>query len=158
MSIAVPGPKPRPVVVTIAVVLLYLVAASHGISLIAAFVRFGVTQPVIEAFPDRAAADAQRIDAVTSLVGAAAISLIAVAGAVALGPLLAKGKPTARILTWVFGGLGIFVASVSNSLDESRSGISAGLPGQIDQAVPHWVGSVSSLRNVLDLSSSTRKR
>jgi hypothetical protein len=118
MSYTVPSPMPsRPATVTVASILLYVVAGLQVIGAVIALVTLStLTNAARDAYagttlPDgRSLADLAVTGMTFAVIGGAVLQLLLAVGFVVLGRLDSKGKNPARIVTWVVGGLGLCCA------------------------------------------------
>jgi hypothetical protein len=154
---ASPGPKVRPAVVTAAGYLLFLVAV---LLIINALLPLASLSKVVDATREAYAKSTNPTpDAMASITQAAAIAGVVIAilfGVLffILGSLNLRGKQPARILTWVFGGLGVLctgcglgTSGLSGRLTSgtNASGVDVkAATDQINAAKPSWLTPVST--------------
>jgi hypothetical protein len=161
---ASPGPKRRPAVVTAAGYLLFLVAVLLIINAVLPLPSLSkVTNAYREVYanstnptPDTAATAAE----VGQVIGTVIAVLLGVLFFV-LGSLNLGGKQPARILTWVFGGLGVLCtgcgiagAGLSGRLTSgtNTSGVDIKtVNDHVNAARPSWLTPVSTIVSVIAL-------
>ncbi|WP_250032043.1 hypothetical protein [Paractinoplanes maris] len=156
-----PGARPRPTIVTVAVYLLYVVAAIQVINALLTFSISGtLTDAVRDAYAGTEAAGAESF--VTFIfIGGAVVNLLIGLGFAVLGYFDGRGKNPSRIVTWVIGGISLccFGASLgSTALVGSVGGdTTAGGPSQdevqrqLDAALPSWYTPATTTLSVLAL-------
>lgn len=166
---AAPTPRERPATVTAASYLLYLLAALQVVYGALALATIG---PNREAFEEVYAempelqAGAGPLAVVTG-VGTMIVYLLLAAGFLVLGILDGKGKNPARIVTWVFAGVGLCcfgVVATGPAANSLMSGMSAPEgAGTIDPAeiqriitegLPSWYYPATTTISVLSLVSA----
>lgn len=150
--------RQRPTVVTVAVWLLYLVAALVAVTAVVSLSEVSTiadaTRRAYESVREYGPDVAQPISTAARAVGIVGgiVDLLIAAGLVVLARLDLAGNHVARILTWVFGGIGVLCCScgaTGNFVNGFVSGFGAGRNGgtstdaqrvqeQIKQAVPGW--------------------
>ncbi len=151
-TVATPGGKVRPAVVTAASALLYLVAGIEVISLVLEVLSFS---PTLAAYDDVYAGDStldtMKTVAQVTLIVTLAVTVLFAAGIAALGMLISKGKNPARIVTWVVAGLGVLCFGCALGLGSYVSSLNAGadaksqvLQKQIEGSIPSWQSAVST--------------
>jgi len=157
-SYAVPGPKPRPGVVTAAAGLLFALIAVHLVSLIPGIAQVSTIQNVVADEPNGTTAAAMRIGATVGIVVAVVVALLLIACYAVLGVFVAKGKQVARIITWVVAG--IFALSTVVSLAGGTAALNSRLPqtaeagdlqARIKDATPSWIGTATTAINAVTL-------
>lgn len=130
-NLAAPPPaRTRPMVVTIAVGLLSLAAASQ---IIGALLVFTVLSPMREAYK-QAFADTTNGDSLASVsvgiaAGTSVIGVLVALGLLVLTLFCAKGKNPARIITWVLGGLLLCCSGGGTLINLASGGTTGGTTG-----------------------------
>ncbi|MEU4621064.1 hypothetical protein AB0G04_13925 [Actinoplanes sp. NPDC023801] len=161
---AYPVPNPaapsRPATVTISSVLIFIVAAMQVLS---AILVISISGTLAEAYRDaielessEAVADIGSIARITYVVMAVIYVLIAI-GMTTLALLNNRGKNASRILTWVFGGLGLCCNSLSLSLTAGGlafSGTGEGIEDarieeRVNELIPGWFNVLMTASTVL---------
>ncbi|WP_205650558.1 hypothetical protein [Actinoplanes solisilvae] len=156
-----PAARARPTVVTVAVYLLYAVAAVQALNAVLTFSIAGrITEAVRDAY---AGTEVDGFESIVSFtfIGGAVINLLLGAGFVVLGILDGRGKNAARIVTWVIGGLalccfgvGLGGTALVSSFD---TGTTTGAPSdaelqrQLEAAQPSWFEPITTTLSVIAL-------
>lgn len=155
---AVPGPKPRPGVVTAAAGLLFVLIAVHAVSLIPGIAQVSVILDAVDGEANATTANAMRIGATVGIVVAVVIALVLIACYAVLGVFVAKGKQVARIITWVVAG--IFALNTVVALAGGTAALTSRLPqtaaasdlqARIKAATPSWIGTATMAINAATL-------
>lgn len=161
---AVEPPRQRPTVVTLAVWLLYLVAALQIVSLFVGLSEIGTIGDVYEdAYRGTEVEDVMRVTIVVATLGMSVLGALLAIAYVVLGLFTSRGKNPARITTWVLAGFwaccsayGLIGNAASSTLDVSVSD-SGDLPDpavvqeQLEAALPSWYQPVSLALGVITL-------
>jgi hypothetical protein len=148
--------------VTVAVNLLYVVAALQVINALLGFATIGaVTEAIEEAYADTSLGESASSIAVIGFVGGAIINLLLAAGFAVLGIFNGRGKNASRIVTWVVGGISLCCVGAGlggNALSSTmNTGSTDGGPSQaevqerLDAAMPSWYTPVTTVTAVLVL-------
>lgn len=140
--------KVRPGTVTAASWLLYLCAVSQVSAVAVSLMSIGAISSALEApiagTPD---ADAMRTAATVGVVIGMAIAGAFAIGTAVLGNLVGKGRPAARIVTWVLGSIGVLCYGcglAGNAITSQLSGSIAADPASlelqraVEDAIPGW--------------------
>lgn len=156
-----PAARPRPTVVTVAVYLLFVVAA---IQLINALTTFSIAGQLTDAIRDvYAGTEAEGAESFVSVIfiGGAVVNLLIGVGFAVLALFDGRGKNPARIVTWVIGGISLccFGASLgSTALAGSMgTGTTTGGPSEaevqqrLEEALPSWYSATNTTLSVLAL-------
>ena len=157
-----PAARSRPTVVTVAVYLLYAVAAIQVINAVLTFSIAGrITEAVRNAY---AGTEADGFESIVTVAfgGGAIINLLLGAGFAVLGWLDGRGKNPARIVTWVIGGIALccfgvglggtaFVSSFDTADTTTGAPSDAELQRQLDAAQPSWFEPTTTTLSVLSL-------
>jgi hypothetical protein len=149
-----PGTRVRPPTVTVANLLLFVVAAVYVVGFIMALSIIGTVSEVVE--EEFAGTEAEGFEgyAVGGIIGVSAVNLLIAIGLVVLAILNNRGKNPARIVTWVLGGIALccngfgligsglgggssFGGSTSDGVDQEQ------LQRRIEDALPSWYNAVS---------------
>jgi hypothetical protein len=156
MSYAVPPAKARPGVVTVAVGLLYLLAALQALTFGASFAQYSAFQEVLA---DESFAQADRdLLRTAMLLGtgiAAVLSIAFITAYVVLGVFVRRGKQPARVVTWVVVGLELLCTTCAagrSNVGAASSGsqnIDPELRSRFDELSPGWHETLMSVRNVV---------
>jgi hypothetical protein len=157
-----PGAKPRPGVVSAASLLLYLVGIIQLGSVVIGLLQIGPIRKVVdEQFAGKPEGNVAGTAAIVGIVIGVALAVFIAVGAIVLGVLVGKGKNPARIVTWVLAGIGTLCTgcglasnAISGSLTSSMQQANpdqAELSKQIQDAIPSWMTTVSTVTNVLVL-------
>lgn len=171
MSYTVPpqpdAPRARPGTVTVAMYLLFFLAALQVISGVIALSSLGAVQDATrEAYQDfPQLRDSADTIATVGIVVGVLVALLFAAGFVTLGILDGRGKNAARIVTWVVAGIGVccFGAGVagraaSGALSGMGGGTNGPDPAEVqriqDAALPSWYYPASTTVSVLALLSA----
>jgi hypothetical protein len=144
-----PAPRVRPPTVTVANLLLLVVAAVYVISFIMTISITGTMRDVFEEAFAGTEAEGGEGFAVGIFIGIAAIYLLVAIGLVVLAVLNNQGKNPARIVTWVIGGIGLCCTGISLLTSGVGGGGSFGGTGtdgvdqeelerQLQDALPSW--------------------
>ncbi|HET6213808.1 MAG TPA: hypothetical protein VFE14_13170 [Micromonosporaceae bacterium] len=172
MSYTVPssaGPQPaRPATVTLAVSLLYVVAALQLVGLVVVLVNLGAYR---DGYRQAYANDPDLKDAAATIgtvfvIAVAAVLLLLAAGFVTLGILDGQGRNVARIVTWVVAGIGLCCSGLAVVGGAGR-GVMRGFGGRrsstgpdpaevsriVNDALPSWYGPVVLAINLIVLLS-----
>ncbi len=159
MSFAVSQPppaKPRPGVVNVASILLYVTAALLVCQVLLSFLSISDVNKAVSDFeathPDLQGAGNQ----VGTIIGSV-VQLLLAAGFVTLGLLVGKGKQPARIVTWVLSGLGVlcvgcgtlFAAALPSMMSGNQD--LAELTTAINDAIPAWQRVASTVSGIATL-------
>lgn len=149
-----PTTRTRPSSVTIADYLLFLVAFLLVLSSIASLATLGTVMRVTRAANAGTSAEGSEAVSAASLVGGSVVSILFAIGLVVLALLNNRGRNTARIITWVIGGLVLCcngLALASGALLSSVSIPSTGdapnpaeLQRRINDELPSWSGPVTT--------------
>ncbi len=155
-----PAARARPGSVTISSYLLFLVALLFAISAIISLSTLGALSEALgKAYEGTSAAGAETIAVGVGAAGAVLQLLVAVA-LVVLGLQNNRGRNVSRIITWVLGGLAICCSGVGlggsalNGMNLQSSGDlpnNADVQRQLNDALPGWLGPVSTTISVLSL-------
>jgi hypothetical protein len=158
---AAPAAKARPSSVTISSYLLFLVAAVFALGAIVSLSTLGTVSDVYrDAY---AGTDLEGTEGVVTAfgVGGAVLQLLFAAAFVALGLFNNRGRNASRIVTWVFGALGLCCAGLgvggsavgnmgaTGSTGDAPSG--AEVTEMMNEALPGWVEPVGMITNVIAL-------
>lgn len=141
-----PAPRVRPATVTVANLLLLVVAAVYVIGFIMALSISGTVSDVFrDEFAGTEAEGAEGF-AVAVFIGASVFNLLIAIGLVVLAMLNNQGRNVARIITWVVGGIGLCCAGLG--LVGSGLGAGGGTAGngvdqeevqrRLEDALPSW--------------------
>jgi hypothetical protein len=146
-----PAALRRPVTVSAATYLLYLVAVLQIVDVVIALATLSDLKRATElAYQGTVLAGSGSGIAVAGVIGGSVVSLLLATGFVVLGVLDSKGKNPARIITWVLCGLGLccfgfssITAAASGRLNFSRPGgpntpDPAEVARTIQNALPSW--------------------
>jgi hypothetical protein len=152
-----PGGKQRPVTVTVAVVLLYLAAATQIISIVLSLYSLGPILDVVEEeFAGQPDADTAGTAATIAVIIGIAISVIFAIGTAVLALFVGRGKNPARIVTWVLAGIGVLCygcSIASTAASEAMMGSvgtqDAELQQRIEDAVPGWVNAATAAMSIV---------
>ena len=146
---AAPAPKPRPTVVTVAMYLLFLVAAFEIINAIFTFSTMGrVSDAIKDVYAGTSAQGAESVVSVSLGIGAV-INILLGAGFATLGIFDGRGRNPARIVTWVIGGLSLccvgvglggsaVYSSLNNGSTTTDGPSSSEVQQRINDAYPSW--------------------
>jgi hypothetical protein len=149
MSYAVPGSKPRPGVVTVAAAMLFLLIPVRVTAVVAGLVLASVSEPAILQNATAANRDATRLGVQIGFGVAALFGLILIAGYAVLAAFVLRGNQVARILTWVFGGIGViveFIALRPNDFTKTASYLDAA-----GDTIPGWIRPTSAATTTVTL-------
>ena len=159
MSFAVSQPppaKPRPGVVNVASILLYLTAALLVCQVVLSFLSISDVSKAVSDFeathPELQGAGNQ----IGTIIGSV-VQLLLAAGFATLGILVGKGKQPARIVTWVLSGLGVlcvgcgtlFAAALPSMMSGNQD--LAELTTAINDAIPAWQRVASTVSGIATL-------
>ncbi|WP_250000671.1 hypothetical protein [Actinoplanes sp. M2I2] len=156
------GARPRPTIVTIAVYLLYAVAAIQVINGLLTFSISGrLTEAARDAYAGTATEGAESFVSVV-FIGGAVVNLLIGVGFAVLGFFDSRGKNPARIVTWVIGGISLCCFGVSLGSTALVGSVGAGdttaggpsqaeVQRQIDAALPSWYTPTTTTLSVLAL-------
>jgi hypothetical protein len=157
------GGRVRPVVVTYACYLLYLLAALQVISAIVQFSVLGTYSDIMKkAFADTSVGGTVATTTIAALAGTAVLGLLFAVGYVVLAVLDGRGKQAARIVTWVLLGLSLCCGGyglIGNATGGfgGNTGSVEGAPSQgelqqmLKDGLPGWYQPVTLLLSVIGL-------
>jgi hypothetical protein len=164
---AVPAPAaplpPRPSTVSAAVGLLYLLALLQIVAALISIPMYGAMRAVYTDLYKGTPLEGSEGTLVGAGIAVAVVqTLIIVAGAIVLAILDAKGKQPARIITWIFAGIGICCYggtlggnAISGALSGMGSTGSGPDPAEVQQkladAMPSWYTAASLTIAVVQL-------
>jgi hypothetical protein len=162
-----PGPEPvrPPGTVKTSSYLLYAVAAIEVVSLIVTLATLSTyRQALQEAYAGTDMESSGDTAAVLVAVFIGAIALVIGIGLVVLGFLNMRGRNTARIVTWVLGGLFVLCCGISSVANVVFSGVNFGSSGNtdaletqrrleaaLDANMPSWYEPVNTTLSVIPI-------
>jgi hypothetical protein len=149
MSYAVPGPRPRPGVVTAAAAMLLLLIPVRVTAVVAGLVLASDSEQAVLQNATAANQNATRLGVQIGFGIGALFGLILIAGYAVLAAFVFRGNQVARVLTWVFGGIGIIVEFVA-----FRPGDFSHTAAYLDAAgdtIPGWIRPTSAATTAVTL-------
>jgi hypothetical protein len=165
MSYVVPGPKPRPGVVTAAAGLLFVSAGFHGLSIVVAIIELPYLQRAVQSMVQdqtapRAASNLVQTTTQAGVVFGIVVAVLLGAALAVLGVFVGKGSQAARVTTWVIAGL----MALSNGCGLGSTAFTALLAGRLPQPstggsttltasdiYPAWINAWTTANNVVNL-------
>jgi len=158
-----PDAQRRPAVVTVAVWLLYLVAALEAVTALVTLSQLGTLRSAY----DKLFADTPMKNAGTSVAvvstAAIALALLFALGFVVLAIFVGRGKNPARIITWVVAGISICCAGTnlastaigfnSNFGNTSQGPSAEEIQRTINEALPAWYQPLLTTITIVSLAA-----
>jgi hypothetical protein len=156
-------PRTRPTVVTVAVWLLFLVAALQLISVVIELSQAGTIADATEAaYRGTGDEDTMRTGAIVGAVAGAAVSAVLAIAYLVLAIFNNRGKNPARITTWVLAGLGVCCGTIGVVVGAASGTFNVGggdnngpdpadVRRQVNDALPSWYSPLTIALGVIVL-------